>query len=156
MKYQTILMAASLLSAAPLAHGFSLGFAANLGVTLPPDLIVNVPGYGDVLFSAAIGSALPVTADYAFPSVIFDNGEAVTVTFLGATPSDVEFGFSGVSVGEAFTPTQLTNSQYYVSFQGSSNGAGLNSITWGTNSIPEPASSLLGGLGALMLFRRRR
>lgn len=156
MKHKIPMLAALLLTA-PLAHGFTLGFAANLGATLPPNLTVNVPGYGDVMFSSTVGSTLAIDdATYGLPAINFDTADAVIITFLGADPSNVEFGFSGVSVGESFIPIQLTNTQFVLSLQGTTNGAGLNSVSWTAGAVPEPSAALLGGIGVLALFRRRR
>lgn len=143
---------------------FTLDFVGYDGTTLPNNpLVIFVPGYGDVRFDAGNGSSLVVNSAYqnddgsAAPSLSFDEGEALQVTFLGAQPLKVDFDFVGVSPGENFTaqPDLFGNQSYIINLQGGGDGAGLYAISW--TQVPEPASAMLGVIGsALLVLRRRR
>ncbi|MFD0894925.1 PEP-CTERM sorting domain-containing protein [Luteolibacter ambystomatis] len=164
MKTTIALAIASLCATMASSMGFTLDFVGYEGTTLPPNpLIINVPGYGDVRFDAANGSTLQVDNAYqndngsAAPSLSFDQGEAIQVTFLGAQPLNVDFDFVGVSAGESFTvqPDLFKSQSFLINLQGSGDGAGLYAISW--TQVPEPASAMLGVLGsALIVLRRRR
>ena len=146
------------------SSAFTLDFVGYDGATLPNNpLVIFVPGYGDVRFDAANGSSLVVNSAYqndngsAAPSLSFDQGDALQVTFLGAQPLNVDFDFVGVTAGESFTvqPDLFASQSYILNLQGSGDGAGLFAISW--TQVPEPASAMLGALGsALLVLRRRR
>ncbi|BCU78451.1 hypothetical protein [Luteolibacter sp. LG18] len=145
------------------SQAFTLDFVGYEGSTLPPNpLVINVPGYGDVRFDAANGSSLVVNNAYqndngsAAPSLSFDQGEALQVTFLGAQPLNVDFDFVGVSSGESFTvqPDLFVSQSYIINLQGSGDGAGLYAISW--TQVPEPTSAMLGVIGSMVLVLRRR
>jgi len=164
MKTTIALAIACLCGSVAASKGFTLDFVGYEGTTLPPNpLVINVPGYGDVRFDAANGSTLQVDNAYqndngsAAPSLSFDQGEAIQVTFLGAQPLNVDFDFVGVSAGESFTvqPDLFKSQSFIINLQGSGDGAGLYAISW--TQVPEPTSAMLGVLGsALIVLRRRR
>ncbi|MBB5351726.1 hypothetical protein HNR46_001965 [Haloferula luteola] len=138
------------------AGAFSLDFASNVGDTLPPDLTVSVPGYGDVQFVAGYGTVLEVGTTLGTSALQLDAGEFVTVSFLGSTATDVSFNLAGLSPGEAYpTILQTGANTYLVSSQTGTNGAGIASMTFNA-TVPEPSSALLGMLGGLGLLVRRR
>ncbi|MGC4016538.1 MAG: PEP-CTERM sorting domain-containing protein [Luteolibacter sp.] len=163
MKTTIALAIASLCGSVAVSKGFTLDFVGYEGTTLPPNpLVINVPGYGDVRFDAANGSALEVNSAYqndngsAAPSLSFGQGEALLVTFLGAEPLNVDFDFVGVSSGESFTvqPDLFKSQSFIINLQGSGDGAGLFAISW--TQVPEPSSAMLGALGTAALVLRRR
>lgn len=126
---------------------------------------VFVPGYGELIFEAAVGTSLVVNSAYendngfGGPSLSFDQNEAVKITFNGLEPLNVDFDFVGVSAGESFVVQKdlFTPQAFLVTFQGGGDGAGLYSVSWDTQCIPEPTSALLGLVGtAVFAFRRRR
>jgi hypothetical protein len=72
-------------------------------------------------------------------------------------PLNVDFEYSGVSVGEFFVATQdaMNSKAFLLTLNGTQTGAaGLQSISW--NAVPEPTSALLGVLGGAVLVLRRR
>lgn len=94
---------------------------------------VFVPGYGELIFEAAVGSVLVVNSAYrndvglGGPSLSFDQNEAVKITFNGLPPLKVDFDFVGVSAGEDFVEQKdlFTPEAFLVTQQGGGNGAGL-------------------------------
>ena len=121
MKTTIPLVAALVCGLSPLASAFSLNFANNVGATLPPNpLTIAVPGYGSVSFQAAIGSNLAVNNVNSpfIPSVAFDTGEAVQITFNGLAPTAVSFDFVGVGVNEGFTVSPFSSNQFVLSLGG--------------------------------------
>ena len=162
------------LAAALIAISTSVGNAFTLdavgyedGVLSGSPVSIFVPGYGVLVFEAATGSSLVVNDAYlndngcGAPSLSFDQNEAVKVTFNGAQPLNVDFDFVGVSAGEKFDVQTLTDGlftpqAYLVTLQGSGDGAGLYSISWNTECVPEPTSAMLGMFGALAFILRRR
>lgn len=140
------------------ANGFTLDFIADVGATLPPDLVINVPGYGDVKFTAILGN-LEVDTNFQTgglptPSLEFASGEIVGVEFLGAPVYNLSFDFIDLSPGESMNVNGSGNS-YTVQLSGNVNGAGLQEITF--LAVPETSTATLGLLGtALLAFRRRR
>jgi MYXO-CTERM domain-containing protein len=152
------------LALAPCLHAFSLDFASSVGSSIPSTLIVNVPGYGDVSFTAGFNpiqgaaSSLEVgTNFFGAPSLQFDNGDTVYVSFLGSLPSNVQFDQIAVSTdGEKFIVLQTGANEFVVSLQDSNNGAGIGAVNFTADSVPEPSASLLGVLGLTGLVVRRR
>jgi hypothetical protein len=71
---------------------------------------------------------------------------------------NVDFDFVGVSAGENFVVQKdlFTPQAFLVTLQGSGNGAGLYAVSWTAECVPEPASAMLGLLGAMILVIRRR
>ncbi|MEO5713176.1 MAG: PEP-CTERM sorting domain-containing protein [Luteolibacter sp.] len=166
MKMKTPLVAALLLGMPAISGAFTLDAVGYGGseLSLTP-YSVFVPGYGELVFEAAAGSSLIVNSAYqndngfGGPSLSFDNGEAVKITFKGLEPLNVDFDFVGVSAGEDFVIEKdlVTPQAYLLSFKGAGDGAGLYAISWNTAAVPEPASALLGLMGgAFFAFRRRR
>jgi len=163
MKTTIALAIASLCGLTAVSSAFTLDFVGYDGTTLPPNpLVINVPGYGDVRFDAGTGSSLVVNSAYqndngsAAPSLSFDQGDALQVTFLGKQPLHVDFDFVGVSPGESFNvqPDLFKSQTYLLNLQGAGDGAGLYAISW--TQVPEPSSALLGVLGTSILVLRRR
>ena len=113
--------------------------------------------YGDVQFSTS--DSLDITADFGFEpdrNLTFDDGEQVTVTFLGAEPLNVDFDYIGVSANETFLSSTTPDPNVFtVQFISTANNAGLFQISF--DQVPEPSTSLLGAVaGSLLLLRRRR
>ncbi len=142
------------------AGAFTLDFVGVNGATLPPSpLVINIFGYGNVSFSPGFGSALEVGNQYqndAGPvrtSLELDPTESVTVTFLGATPTNVDFDIIGLGVGGAVGLAQLSATSFIVSAQGNK-GVGLQSVSFG--AVPEPSAAILASLGAFGFVLRRR
>ncbi len=141
------------------ASAFSLDFSAfSLGQQLNNDLVVAVPGFGNVRFteSTAPPSSLEIAQDQApFNGISFDGGEDLIVTFEGGPVTDVNFAFAGLESGESFSVTTLSNPDdgtRRISFTGDS--ASLIAVSF--ESVPEPSSTLLVALSALGLVGRRR
>lgn len=166
MKMKTPLIAALLLGMPAISGAFTLDAVGYGGseLSLTP-YSVFVPGYGELVFEAAAGSSLIVNSAYqndngfGGPSLSFDDGESVKITFKGLEPLNVDFDFVGVSAGENFVVEKdlVTPQAYLLSFKGGGDGAGLYAISWNTEAVPEPTSALLGLMGgAFFAFRRRR
>ena len=165
MKMKLPLIAALCCGLSSIGSAFTLDFnAVTLGQTVQPTLIVNVPGYGDVQFDANSSTSQLVVDDayrndngFGAPSLSFDSGDSLKVTFLAAQPLDVDFDYVGVNPGEAFlTSTTADPNVFNVSLfaSGASDGAGLYQISF--NQVPEPTTSLLGVIGGSLLILRRR
>lgn len=169
MKTKTMLIAAVSCGLTAVSSAFTLDFTSvPVGTTIPPNLTINVPGYGDVRFSPVGTSELVVDNQYASappattsPSLNFDAGDGVEITFLGLEPTDIDFAWVGASLGETFIPAIVSSSEFVVTLtnlgtppSGSNSGAGLYQINF--NQVPEPSSALLGVLGASMLIIRRK
>ena len=166
MKTKLPLLAVLLAGMPTLSSAFTLdavGFGSS-ELSLSPQSVF-VPGYGELIFEAAVGTSLVVNSAYendngfGGPSLSFDQNEAVKITFKGLAPINVDFDFVGVSVGENFVVQKdlFTPQAFLVTFQGGGDGGGLYSVSWDTQCIPEPTSALLGLVGtAVFAFRRRR
>jgi len=164
MKLKAIIAVAALALPSSL-HAFTLDFASSVGSSIPSTLIVNVPGYGDVSFTAGFNAMLGAqstlnvgTAFSGASALQFDNGDTVYVNFLGTLPSGVGFEQIAITTGTAenFVVLQTGTNEYVVSLQGSSNGAGLTGVSF-ASQVPEPSTSLLGVVGLTgLLIRRRR
>ncbi len=132
------------------------------GVLEQVPVSIYVPGYGELVFQAAVGSSLVVNSAYlndngfGAPSLSFDQNEAVKITFNGPEPLNVDFDFVGVSSGENFVVQKdlFTPQAFLVTLQGGGDGAGLYAVSW--KAVPEPTSAMLGLFGGLMLVLRRR
>lgn len=166
MKLTTPLVAALLAGMPAISSAFTLDAVGYGGseLSLNPQSVF-VPGYGELIFEAAVGSALVVNSAYendngfGAPSLSFDENEAVKITFNGLDPLNVDFDFVGVSAGENFVVQKdlFTPNAFLVTLQGSGDGAGLYAISWNTEAVPEPTSAMLGLIGtAIFAFRRRR
>ena len=141
----------------------AVGFGSS-ELSLSPQSVF-VPGYGELIFEAAVGTPLVVNSAYendngfGDPSLSFDQNEAVKITFNDLEPMTVDFDFVGVSAGENFVVQKdlFTPQTFLVTFQGGGDGGGLYSVSWDTQCSPEPTSALLGLVGtAVFAFRRRR
>ncbi|MGJ8645142.1 MAG: hypothetical protein ACSHX9_17200 [Luteolibacter sp.] len=167
MKTKLPLIAAICCGLSGIGSAFTLDFLGDEGTVLKvgnPPLTINVPGYGDVVFSVSGATELIVDNSYATPppgvptspSLNFDMGESVTVTFTQAQviPTSVRMGTVDVNIGENFNTTVVNSNEYLVTLSGGGNGAGLYNIKF--DAVPEPSASLLGALGASLLIIRRR
>jgi hypothetical protein len=165
MKVSLPLLAALVVGFPAMSGAFTLDFATSVGAVVQSGspLTINIPGYGDVVFDVGVGTPLVVNSafenDNGFggPSLSFDTGEAVKITFNGLEPLNLDFDYVGNSIGETFVgqPDLFTPQSFVVNLQGAGNGAGIYQISW--NAVPEPSSALLGLIGAAVFaFRRRR
>lgn len=125
--------------------------------TVPSVFALGIdPGFGTIFAIDAATDAFSMSTDPLFP----DNGE---LTEVGALGIDVA-SFGGMVVDEdgnifaALSEDGLSTSLYSIdsltgtaSAIGGFGGASLVSI-----AVPEPSAALLGGIGMLVLFRRRR
>ncbi|MBN8460866.1 MAG: PEP-CTERM sorting domain-containing protein [Verrucomicrobia bacterium] len=159
----TTLGASALMFVAAMANApaFTLDFASlALGTNvpnLPSSLVLNVPGYGNIAFSSGNSSHLEIVSmsgsSGPTKSINMNGGETLVVNFQGATPINVNFGYEEVDSGEVMTSlAPFSPTQYVVSMNG--NNAGVSAVNF--QVVPEPSAILLGGIGSLLLFRRRR
>lgn len=186
MKLKSTLMAAFSFAAMATSQAFVIDFNAlaptgafNVGDTISSgsSLDIYVDGYGYVTFqnnstasSIADGDLVIGTTHSdgagSINSLEIEAGESVTVIFKGATVTDVQAGFAGVSPDPFDTGIfkQVVNGQVYeaivvdaTTFFGNYEGAdgvGLEYVQW--NIVPEPSSAALGAIGlSMILFRRR-
>lgn len=159
MKIKLFIGSAMFVCLSSVGSAFSLDFTGLVGTTLPPDpLVIFVPGYGNVTFESALSSNLIVEPVDGTPALAFDQGEAVRITFDGVDVTDISFGYAGVSISESFSvvPDIFDPNTFVATLNGTGNGAGITSITFNGNAIPEPSSALLGVIGASLLVLRRR
>lgn len=155
---------AALIGFAPvIGHAFTLdavGYEGGVFTNSPVSIFV--PGYGELVFQASIGSSLVVDSAYrndngfGGPSFNFDENEAVKITFNGPEPLNVDFDFVGQSAGESFIIEKdlFTPQAFVVTLKGQGDGAGLYAMSW--NAVPEPGAAALGLVGSLLLMVRRR
>ena len=134
----------------------SLALGTNVP-NMPSSLVLNVPGYGNIAFSSGNNSQLEVVSmsgsSGPTKSINMNGGETLIANFLGATPINVNFGYEEVDPGETMTSlAPFSPSQFIVSMNG--NNAGVSAVNF--QVVPEPSAILLGGIGSLLLFRRRR
>jgi MYXO-CTERM domain-containing protein len=165
MKMKAPLVAALMLGLPAMSNAFTLDAVGYEGSELSLDPVtVFVPGYGDLVFEAASGSTLVVNSDYendngfGAPALSFDSNESVKITFKGADPMNVDFDFVGLSADETFLVEKdaTTPQTYFLTLKGCGDGAGLYSISWCAQSVPEPSSAMLGLIGAGYFALRRR
>jgi hypothetical protein len=153
MKTKSFIAAAALICLPSVASAFSLDFTGvALGTTVPPQLVIAVPGYGNVTFDAQVGSNLAIVNYGGIPSLSFEQNETVFITFDGVFVPGPGFDFEGLEVGESFLTQSNSYNVYTATLQGTGNGAGISGISF----VPEPSSALLGVLGASLLVLRRR
>lgn len=165
MKMKTPLVAVLSIAAMSVGSAFTLDAIGYGGGVLEQNpYSVFVPGYGELVFEAAPGSSLVLNSAYqndngsGAPSLNFDENESVKITFVGAEPLNVDFDFVGQSAGESFVIEKdlFTPQAFLVSLKGAGDGAGLYAVSWNTECVPEPTSSMLGLLGSMALLVRRR
>jgi hypothetical protein len=165
MKMKTPLVAAMLLTVVSSVQAFTLDAVGYEGGVLEQNpFSIFVPGYGEIVLEAALGSSLVVNSAYetergfGAPTLSFDPAESVKITFNGAEPQNVRFVFVGLSVGESFVIERdlFTPQALNVTLQGrgEGNGAGIYAMGW--TVVPEPASATLALLGSMLLVLRRR
>ncbi len=164
MKMKIPLIAVLAAGMPALASAFTLDAVGYGGSELSLNPVsVLVPGYGELVFEAAVGTSIVVNSAYqndngfGGPSLSFDQNEAIKITFNGLQPLNVDFDFVGLSAGENFVVQKdlFTPQAFLVTLQGGGDGAGLYSVSW--NTVPEPTSALLGLIGTVgFAFRRRR
>lgn len=163
MKMKTALVAALFGLFPVLGNAFTLdavGYEGGILANSPVSILI--PGYGELVFQANIGSSLVVDSAYrndngfGGPSLNFDQNEAVKITFNGPEPLNVDFDFVGQSAGESFVIEKdlFTPQAFVVTLKGEGDGAGLYAMSW--NAVPEPSAAALGLVGSLLLLVRRR
>ena len=155
MKTKLIIATAVLACLPSISSAFSLDFTGLTGTPLPPNLVIFVPGYGNVTFEAAPGSNLAVV-DYGItPALSFDQNETVIITFNGGEVTPPGLNYTGLEIGESFLAQFASYNTYTATHQGAGNGAGISGLSF-NQAVPEPSSTLLGVLGASLLVLRRR
>ncbi|MGJ8695992.1 MAG: PEP-CTERM sorting domain-containing protein [Verrucomicrobiaceae bacterium] len=160
-------IAAALIGFAGSASAFTVDFSAfAVGTPLNPDIVVNVPGYGNVRFAEAPNnnggnSHLEITNAHMNSegvianSIGFVDGEQMVVTFENGPVININFDFAGVGSGEGFQVNTLP-------FPGDAQLVSFNGITAGVVAVsfdqvvPEPSSTLLVALAGLGIAARRR
>lgn len=142
-----------------MAVGFTLDAVGYDGGGLASDPVsVHVAGYGELVFEAAVDSALVVGSGYPndpcmeLAELSFDPDEAVGIVFKGADRMDTDFKGAGLAVRETSrsgikTPTSPANP---VDFNGDM-GEGLKTV----GPVPEPTAALIGLIGGALLILRR-
>lgn len=163
MKTKLPLIAALFCGLSTIGSAFTLDFSSVAsGTTLPPALVINVPGYGDVQFDALSGSNLTVDSSLTFGTgtnaLNFGTDEGVKITFLGVQPLDASISSVSASVGETFVFAAGANANEFIlvlsGTPASNPGAGVSHVHF--EAVPEPSISLLGLLGGTLLVIRRR
>lgn len=156
MKTNLIIATAAFACFTSVASAFSLDFAGLAGTPLPPNLVINVPGYGNVTFEAAPGSNLAIVNYGITPALSFDQNETVIITFNGGEVTAPGLNYAGLEIGESFLAQFASYNTYTATLQGAGNGGGITGLSF-NQAVPEPTSALLGVLGAsLFVLRRRR
>lgn len=150
-------------SASAFTLEFSLDFTAHNGSTITSGspLVINVPGYGNVVFTTSGANVLNVNSTTFTPgvSVAIMPTQSLTIQFAGTDPlvdiNDVSFGFNNLSGGDGLTYNVVNANTITLNMGAGGNGAGLRDVTFYV--VPEPATAVLGlsGLMALALRRRR-
>ncbi|MBN8460632.1 MAG: hypothetical protein J0M04_22610 [Verrucomicrobia bacterium] len=146
------LVAFSMVARAP---AFTLDFASlSTGAPVPGSpgqLLLNVPGYGNIQLQSAPGSSLEIAPFGSASGVNFEDGETLKINFLaGPLVASPVFDEAELISGESFSVLETAPGAYEVSFTGSGGG-----IT-GAHFIPESSTLLAGSMGLLLLFHRRR
>jgi hypothetical protein len=106
---------------------------------------VFVPGNGGSSDSVTFSNATNSTGWVSVNPVFLDTFKKTSSTTFAITPSNPG-GTSYVATGGSVEKFTYTSSDYY----------GTVEVRYTFTPIPEPSAALLGGLGALMLLRRRR
>ena len=147
------LITTMLLALATAANAFIVDFTAltgNIGTQT-----ITVSGYGSVTVTGLPTPGSPVSTS-AF-GLVLDPGESIRLTFTGAPVQTL----TATTVGSPVTgPTVLVAGQDYLY---SNNGTGGQTASFFQNvefttadAVPEPSTTLLGGLATLGLLARRR
>ncbi len=138
--------------------GFATDGSDNLGSQLGEELVVNVPGFGDVAFGVQQSGATAVISEIdGEPAIQFDPTRSITIDFSdGGTVQNVVVSFVGIDAGENTSITIPNDSSALVAL--SAGTAGISEVTFDRvdKKIPEPSTAVLGLLGAVALLRRRR
>lgn len=169
MKFKAFLLA---ISAAGLssAGAFSLDFSGldldgsvTFGGPDSDELIIAVPGFGNVGFGVAgpdkgvsDGIADVVELDDV-AAIRFDATKVITIHFYaGCDVENVNVNFVAVNTGEDPIYTSIDSLSGHVSTNKGT--VGISSITFDKvdATVPEPSTAVLGLLGAVALLRRRR
>jgi hypothetical protein len=167
MKTKLPLIAAIYCGLSTFSSALTLDFTSvTLGTNVPPNLVINVPGYGDVTFSQLSGTTtvnnfFPIPIPGTLPSLSFDAGDSINVNFGGTVPINVQFGLVGEDLGEFFTISRPDAHNFLVTLSGpamfpAEAGASVYEVSFNNVPVPEPSSALLGVLGASLLVIRRR
>ncbi|MGJ8633659.1 MAG: PEP-CTERM sorting domain-containing protein [Luteolibacter sp.] len=164
MKMKLPLIAALCCGLTSVGSAFTLNFQGLVGTEVGSTLQIEVPFYGFVEFTPVSDQSTLVVDNAhmnddgtAAPSLSFDSGEQVQVTFVGNQPLNVNFDIVGENVGEELKFSATTDTNVFIgsfSAGSDSDGAGLFSISF--NQVPEPSSALLGVIGSSLLILRRR
>lgn len=143
---------------------FAFDFVAYNGSTINSStpLTVNVPGYGNVIFSTTGANTFTVNSTYTAPSSNISLAilptRSLTIEFAGANPlvdiNDVSFGFNNLSGGDGLTYSVVNASTITLNMGSGGNGAGLRDVSFST--VPEPSTAILGATGLFALALRRR
>lgn len=161
MKRTSLPLAAAFFALVSSASAFNVDFGSYFasGDTLGAKTI-NVPGYGNILLTAGVGSTLDYNNSQGSDSLVADNNEELFVNFQNGSISNLAFNYVGLNsaAGEEFTASGPTSPvQYIVTLNNSTNGAGISGFSFDVAAVPEPSTALFGLLGGLgMLFIRKR
>ncbi len=161
MKLQATL-AAALLMLAPSLHAFSLDLGSIVGA-LPKT--VAVAGYGNVSIfngrdaATQLFTTAEVGTNFGSPSIQFDSGDVVYITFLSGAALSFQASETGVDGTEAFSyVVSPDQTRYQITLKGAgAGGAGVSAVNFTAAApVPEPSASILGLIGAAGLIIRRR
>lgn len=145
--------------------GQNIGTVGNSLFTGPDDqlqvgFLVGKRRNGDTNVSVTVSLYTSDGADWTSGSLIDTQTFATTLLGLGAN----DIGSGSVTLDLDNTIAQTNGGNYWLVFSNTQSTFGgvadsaaqlqLDAIT--ANTIPEPSAALLGGLGGLMLLRRRR
>jgi hypothetical protein len=147
------------------ASAFSLdftGLATDGSVSLSgadgDQLVISVPGFGNVAFGVAEKDATASVVEIdGVPAIEFDDARTITIDFFAGSPvENVLVSFVGVDQGESPTYTSLTDTSGVARIPVGT--VGIQGLTFDRvgPKVPEPSTAILGLLGAVALLRRRR
>lgn len=143
---------------------FAFDFVAYNGSTINSStpLTVNVPGYGNVVFSTTGSNTFTVNSTYTSPSSNISLAilptRSLTIHFAGSDPlvdiNDVSFGYNNLGSNETITYNVIDANTIKLTMGATGNGAGLRDVTF--SAVPEPSTAILGVTGLIALALRRR